>query len=54
MFINMYIFFFTGDPNVFIIPSKDVFQVKLGALWNVTCKATGNLMPFVQWRKERT
>ncbi|XP_073254161.1 fibroblast growth factor receptor 1-like [Porites lutea] len=42
------------DPNVFIIPSKDVFQVKLGALWNVTCKATGNPMPFVHWRKEKT
>ncbi|KAM7436017.1 hypothetical protein ABFA07_014162 [Porites harrisoni] len=42
------------DPNVFIIPSKDIFQVKLGALWNVTCKATGNPMPFVQWRKEKT
>ena len=48
------IFFFTEDPNVFIIPSKDVFQVKLGALWNVTCKATGHPMPFVQWRKEKT
>ena len=54
MFINIYIYFFTEDPNVFIIPSKDVFQVKLGALWNVTCKATGNPMPFVQWRKEKT
>ena len=48
------IFFFIEDPNVFIIPSKDVFQVKLGALWNVTCKATGNPMPIVHWRKEKT
>ena len=52
---SIYIYiFFTEDPNVFIIPSKDVFQVKLGALWNVTCKATGNPMPFVHWRKEKT
>ena len=54
MFINIFFFFFTEDPNVFIIPSKDVFQLKLGALWNVTCKATGNPMPFVHWRKEKT
>ena len=52
--IYFILFFFTEDPNVFIIPSKDVFQVKLGALWNVTCKATGNPMPFVHWRKEKT
>ena len=51
---SIYIYiFFTEDPNVFIIPSKDVFLVKLGALWNVTCKATGNPMPFVHWRKEK-
>ena len=52
MFIN--IIFSTEDPNIFIIPSKDVFQVKLGALWNVTCKATGNPVPIVYWRKEKT
>ena len=52
--IYFILIFFTEDPNVFIIPSKDVFQVKLGALWNVTCKATGNPMPFVHWRKEKT
>ena len=52
MFIN--IIFSTEDPNIFIIPSKDVLKVELGALWNVTCKATGNPVPFVYWRKEKT
>ena len=52
MFIN--IIFSTEDPNIFIIPSKGVFQVELGTLWNVTCKATGNPMPFVHWRKQKS
>ena len=52
MFIN--IIFSTEDPNIFIISAKDVVQVKLGSLWNVTCKATGNPMPFMHWRKEKT
>ena len=52
MFIN--IIFSIEDPNIFIIPSKGVFQVELGALWKVTCKATGNPMPFVHWRKQKT
>ena len=48
------IIFSTEDPKIFIIPSKDVFQVEPGGLWNVTCKATGKPMPFVHWRKEKT
>ena len=52
----MSMLFISEDP-VIISPSKEVaskpVSVKLGILWNATCKATGNPMPSVYWKKEK-
>ena len=45
-----------SENPVIVSPSKELREqpvlVKLGDPWNATCKATGNPVPWVEWRRE--
>lgn len=55
MFLTVVFFFqqFLADPEIISPNSGSQTQsVKLGQSWNITCQATGNPTPTVEWKRK--